>query len=237
VLSLTALRGLEHRAPQQLSGGQQQRVALARALVMEPKVLLFDEPLSNLDAKLREQMRVEIRRIQQTLGITSVYVTHDQAEAMALSDRIVVMHQGRVVQVGTACDVYRRPVNAFVADFIGKANLLPARVVGVFSDRLDLEVLGRLCSVPSANDAYRVGASATLLVRPEAILLGECGREGGYPGRVRRTAYLGPLVEYDVDVADMALCLTQYDPRQVYPVGAEVCVQFVTEALYVLPPA
>ena len=108
---------------------------------MEPKVLLFDEPLSNLDAKLREQMRAEIRRIQQTLGITSVYVTHDQAEAMALSDRIVVMHHGRVVQVGTAYDVYRRPVNAFVADFIGKANLLPARVVEVSSDRLDLEVL------------------------------------------------------------------------------------------------
>jgi iron(III) transport system ATP-binding protein len=97
VLSLTALTGLEHRAPHQLSGGQQQRVALARALVMEPKVLLFDEPLSNLDAKLREQMRAEIRRIQQTLGITSVYVTHDQAEAMALSDRIVVMHHGRVI--------------------------------------------------------------------------------------------------------------------------------------------
>jgi len=236
VLSLTALTGLEHRAPHQLSGGQQQRVALARALVMEPKVLLFDEPLSNLDAKLREQMRAEIRRIQQTLGITSLYVTHDQAEAMALSDRIVVMHQGRVVQVGTAYDVYRRPVNALVADFIGKANLLPARVVGVSSDRLDLEVLGRSLSIPSAHGAYRVGESATLLVRPEAILLVECCSEGS-PGRVRRTAYLGPLVEYDVDVADMTLCLTQYDPRQVYPVGAEVRVQLVREALYVLPPA
>jgi iron(III) transport system ATP-binding protein len=238
VLSLTALTGLEHRAPNQLSGGQQQRVALARALVMEPKVLLFDEPLSNLDAKLREQMRAEIRRIQQTLGITSVYVTHDQAEAMALSDRIVVMHQGRVVQVGTAYDVYRRPANAFVADFIGKANLLPARVVSVSSDRLDLEVLGRRLSLtgPSANGVYRIGESATLLVRPEAILLLERSSEG-YPGCVRRTAYLGPLVEYDVDVADISLCLTQYDPRQVYPVGTEVRVQLVTEALYLLPPA
>src|SRR5262245_59772787 len=150
---------------------------------------------------------------------------------MALSDRIVVMHHGRVVQVGTAYDVYRHPVNAFVADFIGKANLLPARVVGVFSDRLDLEVLGRPLSVPSANDIYHVGESATLLVRPEAMLLLERGSEG-YPGRIRRTAYLGPLVEYD---ADMALCLTQYDPRQVYPVGAEVRVQLVTEALYLLP--
>jgi ABC-type Fe3+/spermidine/putrescine transport system ATPase subunit len=121
-----------------------------------------------------------------------------------------------------------------VADFIGKANLLPARVVGVTADHLDLEVLGRPLSVPSANGVYRIGEAAKLLVRPEAMLLVERGSEG-YPGHVRRTAYLGPLVEYDVDVADTTLCLTQYDPRQVYPVGTEVWVQFVTEALYVLP--
>jgi iron(III) transport system ATP-binding protein len=126
--------------------------------------------------------------------------------------------------------------NAFVADFIGKANLLPARVVGVTADRLDLEVLGRPLSLPPANGVYRVGTPATLLVRPEAILLLERSGEG-YPGRVRRAAYLGPLVEYDVDVADMALCLTQYDPRQMYPVGTEVRVQLVTEALYLLPSA
>jgi len=233
VLSLTELTGLEHRAPNQLSGGQQQRVALARALVMEPKVLLFDEPLSNLDAKLREQMRAEIRRIQQTLGITSVYVTHDQAEAMALSDRIVVMHQGHMVQVGTAYEVYRCPANAFVADFIGKANLLPAHVVGVSPGRLDLEVLGRPLSIPPSAGAHRIGEHAMLLARPEAILLERNG--DGYPGRVRRTAYLGPIVEYDVDVASMVLSLTQYDPRQVYPVGTEVSVQLVTEALYLLP--
>jgi iron(III) transport system ATP-binding protein len=147
VLSLTELIGLEQRAPNPLSGGQQQRVALARALVMEPKVLLFDEPLSNLDAKPREQMRAEIRRIQQTLGITSVYVTHDQAEAMTLSDRIVIMNQGRIMQIGTADQIYRRPTNIFVADFIGKANFLPAHVVGVFPGRLDLEVLGRPLSI------------------------------------------------------------------------------------------
>ena len=119
VARLLQIEHLLQRKPGQLSGGQQQRVAMGRALARRPKIYLFDEPLSNLDAKLREQMRAEIRRIQQTLGITSVYVTHDQAEAMALSDRIVVMHQGKVVQVGTAYDVYRHPVNAFVADFIG----------------------------------------------------------------------------------------------------------------------
>ncbi|MEZ4673156.1 MAG: ABC transporter ATP-binding protein [Caldilineaceae bacterium] len=129
VMEITELNGLEQRAPNQLSGGQQQRVALARALVMEPKVLLFDEPLSNLDAKLRIQMRTEIRRIQQELGITSIYVTHDQEEAMVLSDQIVIMNKGRTEQIGSAVEIYRRPVNRFVADFIGRANFVPVRVV------------------------------------------------------------------------------------------------------------
>jgi len=233
VLSLTELTGLEHRAPNQLSGGQQQRVALARALVMEPKVLLFDEPLSNLDAKLREQMRAEIRRIQQTLAITSVYVTHDQAEAMTLSDRIVVMNRGRIVQIGTAHQIYRRPANTFVADFIGKANFLPAHVVGAAPGRLDLNVLGRRLSIQPPDVTLGVGECVTLLVRPEAIILHSGG--DGYPGRVSRVAYLGPIVEYDVEVAGAALVLTQYDPYEVYPVGTEVHVQLVKGALYLLP--
>jgi iron(III) transport system ATP-binding protein len=233
VLSLTELAGLEHRAPNQLSGGQQQRVALARALVMEPKVLLFDEPLSNLDAKLREQMRAEIRRIQQTLGITSVYVTHDQAEAMTLSDRIVVMNKGRIMQIGSAHEVYRRPANAFVADFIGKANFLPAQIVGVAPGRLDLDVLGRQISIQPPDGTLGVGEHATLLARPESIMLDVSG--DGYPGRVCRVAYLGPMVEYDVEAAGVTLVLTQYDPRTVYPVGTEVRVKLVAEALYLLP--
>jgi iron(III) transport system ATP-binding protein len=233
-LRLTELTGLEQRAPNQLSGGQQQRVALARALVMEPKVLLFDEPLSNLDAKLREQMRAEIRRIQQTLGITSVYVTHDQAEAMTLSDRIVVMHQGRIVQIGTAAEIYRRPANRFVADFIGKANFLPARVVGASPEGgLDLEVLGRVLRLPVPDSPSHPDEHVTLLARPEAILVARSG--DGYTGYVCRTAYLGPVVEYDIDVAGVVLAATQYDPREVYAVGTEVRVQLVTEALYVLP--
>ena len=129
VLDLTELQGLENRAPDQLSGGQQQRVALARAIINRPSVLLFDEPLSNLDAKLREQMRLEIRRIQQTFRITSIYVTHDQTEAMTVSDRIVVMDAGAVRQVGTPFEVYSRPANRFVADFIGRANFLPVELL------------------------------------------------------------------------------------------------------------
>jgi iron(III) transport system ATP-binding protein len=233
VLRLTDLIGLEQRAPNQLSGGQQQRVALARALVMEPKVLLFDEPLSNLDAKLREQMRAEIRRIQQTLGVTSVYVTHDQAEAMTLSDRIGVMNNGRVVQIGTAQQIYRRPANAFAADFIGTANFLSAQVMGVSPGRLNLNVLGRQLSIQPPDEGLRVGESVMLLARPEAILLGVGGE--GYPGRGSRAAYLGPIVEYHVEVAGEVLVLTQYDPGEVHPVGAEVHVQLVKEALYPLP--
>jgi iron(III) transport system ATP-binding protein len=236
VMHLTALTGLEHRAPHQLSGGQQQRVALARALVMEPKVLLFDEPLSNLDAKLREHMRAEIRRIQQTLGITSVYVTHDQAEAMTLSDRIVVMQQGRIVQIGTAHEVYHRPANAFVADFIGKANFLSAHVLGLSAEGLDLDVLGRPLSLcPPPTYSPRPGERLTLLARPEAILVDDSG--AGYPGRVCRTAYLGPLIEYDVEVAGTMLTLTQYDPRHVYPAGSVIHVRLAGAALHILPPA
>ena len=128
VLELTGLTGLERRQPNQLSGGQQQRVALARAIIMEPQLLLFDEPLSNLDAKLREQMRIELRALQQRLRITSVYVTHDQSEAMSISDRVVVMREGRIEQEGTPLELYSRPKNRFVAEFIGKANFLEGRV-------------------------------------------------------------------------------------------------------------
>ncbi|NJN84171.1 MAG: ABC transporter ATP-binding protein [Caldilineaceae bacterium] len=172
VLDLTELQGLENRAPNQLSGGQQQRVALARALVMEPKVLLFDEPLSNLDAKLRVQMRTEIRRIQQELGITSVYVTHDQDEAMALSDQIVVMHNGRIQQVGSAIEIYRQPRNRFVADFIGRANFLPVQVLERTANGWRLDLFGQMVESPGeVGDGQSSNSQAILMVRPESIRL------------------------------------------------------------------
>jgi iron(III) transport system ATP-binding protein len=234
-LELTELTGLEKRAPNQLSGGQQQRVALARALVMEPKLLLFDEPLSNLDAKLREQMRVEIRRIQQRLGITSVYVTHDQAEAMTLSDRIVVMNQGRIEQVGNAPEIYKRPATQFVADFIGKANFLPARVVGVNDEQLHIETIGKqYLDVPRPEPSPKLGDQAILVVRPEALTL---NRGGQLSGTVKYAAYLGSIIEYEVLVGEHKLSITEQDPLHLvlHSVGAQVAVGLIEELLYVLP--
>jgi iron(III) transport system ATP-binding protein len=235
VLELTELIGLENRAPNALSGGQQQRVALARALIMEPKVLLMDEPLSNLDAKLREVMRTEIRRIQQTLGITSVYVTHDQIEAMTLSDRIVVMNQGRIEQIGPPQEIYRHPHTAFVADFIGSTNFVAAVVQGVNGDTVAMEALGQILTIPKPDIAVTDGQSVKLVVRPEAIQVVEQG--GQYRGVVRWASYLGSLVEYQIEVAGQNLAVTDTDPRNtvIYPQGHEVGVRFLDDCIYVLP--
>src|SRR5207253_4088097 len=156
VLELVGLPGYERRYPNQLSGGEQQRVAVARAVVVEPQLLLFDEPLSNLDAKLRVQMRDELSRLQKQLAITTVYVTHDQDEAMAISDRIAVMRQGRIAQIGTAEDLYRAPRSAFVAQFIGRVNLVESRVLGTTGDRVALELWGASLRV-RGDDAYTAG--------------------------------------------------------------------------------
>ena len=142
IMELVGLEGLENRFPNQLSGGQQQRVALARALIVEPSVLLFDEPLSNLDAKLRVSMRNEIKRIQRRLGITSIYVTHDQSEAMALSDRIIIMNKGVIEQIGTPKEIYNHPVSEFVADFVGRSNFLKGRVVAFVDGTTTVELYG-----------------------------------------------------------------------------------------------
>lgn len=195
VIDLVGLRGMESRAPSQLSGGQQQRVALARCIVMEPRLLLFDEPLSNLDAKLREQMRIEIRDLQQRLGITSVYVTHDQVEAMALSDLIVVMNDGRVEQIGSPMEVYARPNNRFVADFIGKANVFRAEVVGARDLRVERHVVKVVRDVPHA-----VGSNVEAIVRPEAVSIGLEDAPSPFRGVIRRATFLGTIGEVEVDV-------------------------------------
>lgn len=191
VLVLVGLPGVGTRFPAQLSGGQQQRVALARALVMQPKVLLFDEPLSNLDARLRKRVRAEIRQLQERLGITSVYVTHDQAEALALSDVIVVMNHGRIEQVGRPAELYRRPATRFVADFIGEANLLPGRYA-------DGRVTVGSYTFAASQEAVPAGA-VTIVARPEGIALRPDG--DGLPGTIRTASFMGMTTEYLVDTA------------------------------------
>ena len=235
VLELVELTGLENRAPNQLSGGQQQRVALARALIMEPKVLLMDEPLSNLDAKLREQMRTEIRRIQQHLGITSVYVTHDQIEAMTLSDRIVVMNQGLIEQIGTPTEVYRYPRTRFVANFIGRANFVTGSVKGVRNGSLVVNALQQEIRLTGVKEKHAVGEEVILIVRPEMI---QVMREGGkVRGIVRRMAYLGDSIDYDIGVDNELLSAVETDPRRmvIYPEGSEVGLDFREDCIHVLP--
>jgi iron(III) transport system ATP-binding protein len=196
VLELVGLTGMSRRTPSALSGGQQQRVALARCIVMEPRLLLFDEPLSNLDAKLRDQMRVEIRELQQRLGITSLYVTHDQVEAMSLSDLVVIMNDGRVEQVGTPMEVYAKPASRFVADFIGKANFLEGRAV----DATTISVAGASIDVPNGVP-HAAGQDVTAVVRPEALVIhqGDGAAEGALRGRVTRAAFLGAIGEVVVE--------------------------------------
>jgi iron(III) transport system ATP-binding protein len=209
ILELVQLGGLGGRTPDRLSGGQQQRVALARAVVVEPKVLLFDEPLSNLDAKLRTEMRGEIRAIQRRVGITAIYVTHDQTEAMALSDRIVVMRAGRIEQIGTPVEIYGRPATRFVADFVGRVNFLPAEPAGDGHVRVRLG--GAAVRLAAAGMA---GAGPWLAVlRPEGVGLGRA--EGAPPdaprGRVRRAAFLGPAAEYEVEAEPATLLVSVAD--------------------------
>jgi putative spermidine/putrescine transport system ATP-binding protein len=199
-LGLLRLTGLEHRYPRQLSGGQQQRVALARSLVLNPDVLLLDEPLSNLDARLRQEVRDEIRALQRELGITTVLVTHDQEEALTLADRIVVLEGGAIVQSGAPLEVYRAPRNLFVANFLGEANVLRGRIgsdgaAAVLVTDAGLEV---------ALGARTIGHPRALLVlRPEAIELGGDRQPGGnsYEGVVGTVQYRGPTVEMGVDLA------------------------------------
>ena len=200
VLDKVRLAGLGARYPGQLSGGQQQRVALARALVLNPKILLLDEPLSNLDAKIRVQVRAEIRKLQKELGITTVYVTHDQEEALTLSDRIAVFNLGKVFQVGAPRELYEKPANRFVADFIGINNMIDGTVRAVESGSLSVDtVLGPLRALPGAG--LRAGDKCVICVRPENVAVGGTGPESNVTGgRVSFAAYLGNTLRYDVDL-------------------------------------
>jgi iron(III) transport system ATP-binding protein len=241
VMDVMNLKNLYNRRPDQLSGGQQQRVALARAVINRPKVLLFDEPLSNLDAKLRDQMRIEIRRIQQTFCITSIYVTHDQDEAMTVSDRIMVMKDGEVMQIGTPFEIYSRPANTFVADFIGRVNILPAFVKASGKNVLNVEVLGAVKEIGSSRGTFSQGDAAHVVIRPESLQLSAVNKakEPLCTGTIRRTIYLGPTVEYEIEVPDLEshILAVTYNPVEngFYNEGETVAIDFTSTSAHLLP--
>ena len=227
------LVGFEHRYPGQLSGGQQQRVALARALVLNPDILLLDEPLSNLDAKIRVQVRAEIRKLQQELRITTVYVTHDQEEALSLSDRVAVMKDGRVLQIGTPKQLYERPRTRFVADFVGTNNLVPGQVRERRGNRLVVETaLGRLDAIPS--DPAAVVERCVLAIRPENVSIAAAGAAAPTngnvaAGRISFASYLGNTLRYDVETeGGHVLKADIRDPwhHDPLPLGAAVVLHF-----------
>jgi len=228
-LALVGLAGFEARLPSELSGGQQQRVAVARAIVLEPKVLLFDEPLSNLDARLRRRVREEIRGLQQQLGLTVVYVTHDQEEALAVSDRIIVMKDGRIAQDGEPRALYERPASRFIADFIGNANLVDAMVTRLNPSQVAVAV-GTTSLV--LNDADAVAGPALLAIRPQAISWGDA-----LPGIVAKAAYLGSHMEYEIAVPGLAepLFAIIHDVSRPRPVGDAVRLGFGPAGLALVP--
>ena len=232
ILKLVGLEGMEARMTNQLSGGQQQRVALARALVLEPGVLLFDEPLSNLDAKLRVSMRTEIRRIQQEAGITAIYVTHDQSEAMALSDEIIIMEKGVVAQIGTPEDIYYHPASEFVADFIGEANFLRGKLSDKQGDSGIVTVEGTPVDVVGVA-GHPAGKDCILVLRPESAVLSE---KGQLPCKVIVSCFMGSYQNYHVMVGDTLVKITDFNPKnkKIYKVGDTAFVAFEKENVHVL---
>jgi putative spermidine/putrescine transport system ATP-binding protein len=203
VLAMVQLRALAHRRPAQLSGGQQQRVAVARALVYEPKLVLMDEPLGALDKQLREQMQLEIRRLHRALGVTMVYVTHDQSEALTMSDRIAVFHQGRIQQIDKPEAIYARPANAFVARFIGENNRVAGTVEKVEGDRCAVRAEGGMLLAGTCGDPVAPGDAALASVRPEQIVLGDAAIDCAFDGTLAEAIYLGDHLRLRIAVHEM----------------------------------
>lgn len=232
IIDLVGLRGMENRSPNQISGGQQQRVALARALVMEPGVLLFDEPLSNLDAKLRVYMRNEIKKLQRSAGITAIYVTHDQSEAMSLSDRIIIMNKGVIEQVGTPEEIYYKPVSEFVARFIGDANFFAGEISSIRDGRAEV-MFGDVKLNVDYDGVKKPGDVCQLVVRPEAISVGESGK---ISGQVMRSTFMGAQQEYTIQVGETAVEIVVPNPKgkQIYAEGSTIMLDFKEENVHII---
>lgn len=231
ILKLMKMEDFADRVPSQMSGGQQQRVSLARALVMEPGVLLFDEPLSNLDAKLRLHMRDEIRRIQKEVGITSIYVTHDQVEAMGLSDKVVIMKEGVIEQVGTPQEIYQKPVNQFVANFIGRANILDGKIEKVDEDYVIVNIYGQSYKTQT-NKKYELAQMVRVVIRPEGVIVGK----DDFKVVVTKSMFMGENQEYEVNLNDCTLLISQNNPgaKKVFTINEMMSVGFDEDSIHLL---
>jgi putative spermidine/putrescine transport system ATP-binding protein len=242
VLELVKLPHVADRYPKQLSGGQRQRIAIARALVIEPSLLLLDEPLSNLDAKLREELREEIKRLHQETGVTTIFVTHDQEEALYLSDRIVVLSNGKVEQIGTPLEIYNRPASEFVYTFIGKSNKLNALLEGVVGETLQLRTdAGFTLKASSKGQALSAGDAVSVYIRPEKLRLASARTESigdnAVQGRIRHLSFLGAFVECDVEIGTAVVTVriqTAGEFSNIVP-GAEVTLLCNPEDVFVFP--
>jgi spermidine/putrescine transport system ATP-binding protein len=243
-LEMVQLTGMDRRRPKQLSGGQQQRVALARALVKTPDVLLLDEPLGALDLKLRKEMQLELKALQQQLGITFIYVTHDQEEALTMSDRIAVMSNGKVQQMGTPVEIYERPTNKFVADFIGESNFLEGKIKSISKDEASVFVPSlntELVGMPISEGLVK-GEEIVVCIRPEKVRITEKNavNQNMFPGKVANTIYIGADTHVFVDLQGTRLKvweqnrISRLDPKSFYAVGQEVWLMLMPENTLVL---
>jgi putative spermidine/putrescine transport system ATP-binding protein/spermidine/putrescine transport system ATP-binding protein len=241
-LALVKLTGFAERKPRQLSGGQQQRVALARALVIKPKVLLLDEPFSALDKNLRGSMQVELKQIQRELGVTTIFVTHDQSEALSMSDRIAVMSAGRIRQIAAPDDVYRRPADRFVASFVGDANILKGRLVERNGDVAGISIDNVRVAVPAAPIAgLSVGDAVDVFVRPEHLAVTSRGAAGSLPGTVATQVFQGDHVDLYIDAPGIArdrilLRAPGIAALSSCPVGAEIGLGISSDDIVAFPP-
>jgi spermidine/putrescine ABC transporter ATP-binding subunit len=239
-LALVKLAGLHDRKPRQLSGGQQQRVALARALVIRPRVLLLDEPFSALDRNLRAEMQVELKEIVRTVGVTTIFVTHDQSEALSLSDRVAVMAHGRIRQLGTPDEIYRRPADRFVASFVGDVNVLNGRLARIEGDTAAVEVGSARVLVPAAMlSGLTQGAMVDVFVRPEALLVAAPGA-AALQGEVAAQIYQGGHVDFYVNVPDagcgrLLLRIPGHDAMVRWPVGTRIAIAFAGDRAIAFP--
>lgn len=231
ILTLMKMEDFAERTPSEMSGGQQQRVSLARALIMNSGVLLFDEPLSNLDAKLRLHMRDEIRKLQQDVGITSIYVTHDQAEAMSLSDKVVIMKDGEIMQVGSPIEIYQKPNSEFIAKFIGRANILKGTVVLKENNQIKIKILGSEYIVNSKVE-YKEGDIVEVVVRPESIKFNLAKHEG----EVIKSVFMGENHEYEIMVGDEKIEVSLNNPngKEIKKVGETLTFVFDEESLHII---